>query len=344
MKLRALAITACALAALTLPAAAAAPYHVGKTAWGDPDLQGIWTNASVTTLERPAKVKNLVLTPQEAAAMEAEIKGALAVNDEVGSPPAAAGDSELKQAATDKVGGYNSVWLDPGSKIAVVGGQFRSSWIVEPASGHVPYSAQGVRDMTAAAIPQFANFDGPEVRSLGERCIVGYGSTSGPPMLNVLYNNNYQFVQSPGFVTIVVEMNHDARVIRLGGHHVPPNIRPWMGDSIGHFEGDTLVVETTNLNPGQRFTADIRHRIYLAPDSKVTERFTRVSADTILYQFTVEEPKAYTQTWKGEIPMHATTKAMYEYACHEGNHAMEGILRGARVLEADAAAKKGASK
>jgi hypothetical protein len=152
-------------------------------------------------------------------------------------------------------------------------------------------------------------------------------------MLNVLYNNNYQIVQSPGYVTIIVEMNHDARIIRLGGTHLPSNIRPWMGDSIGHWEGDTLVVETTNLNPGQAFTADIRHRIYLAPDSKVTERFTRVSPTDILYEFKVEEPTAYTQTWRGEIPMRATKGPMYEYACHEGNYALTDILAGARAQE-----------
>jgi hypothetical protein len=156
-------------------------------------------------------------------------------------------------------------------------------------------------------------------------------------MLNVLYNNNYQIVQSPGYVVIVVEMNHDARIVRLGGTHLPADIRPWMGDSIGHWEGDTLVVETTNLNPGQAFTADIRHRIYLAPESKVTERFTRISANDILYEFKVEEPHAYTQTWRGEIPMHATKGPMYEYACHEGNYALADILAGARQQEKEAA-------
>ena len=148
-------------------------------------------------------------------------------------------------------------------------------------------------------------------------------------MLNVLYNNNYQITQSPGVVSIMVEMNHDVRIIRLGGVHPPANIRPWMGDSIGHWEGDTLVVETTNLNPGQSFTADVRHRIYLAPDSTVTERFTRVSPSEILYQFQVANPVAYTQTWRGEIPMHATKGPIYEYACHEGNYALPGILQGA---------------
>jgi hypothetical protein len=320
-------IVASIAATLAGSTSAAPAYHAPRTSFGDPDLQGLWTNASITTLERARGATSLVITPAEAAKLEAQNKAWLAENDKPTDPAKGA------PPAGDDPGGYNSFWLDLGSKYGVVNGQIRTSWVVDPPDGRVPYSAKGRQDMMAAAIPQFQNFDGPEVRSLGERCIVGYGSTSGPPMLNVLYNNNYQIVQSPGYVTIIVEMNHDARIIRLGGTHLPANITPWMGDSIGHWEGDTLVVETTNLNPGQRFTADIRHRIYIAPDSKVTERFTRVSPTDILYEFKVEEPTAYTQTWRGEIPFRATKGPMYEYACHEGNYSLPGILSGARVQE-----------
>lgn len=313
--------------AFAATAASAQAYKVPRTAHGDPDLQGIWTNASITTLERAPGLNKLVLTPQEAKAAEAMTKAWLAENDkptdpEAGAPPVA-----------DDPGGYNSFWIDLGSKYGMVNGEIRTSWVVDPPTGQVPYSAEGRRAMMAEGFRQFQVFDGPETRSLGERCIVGYGSTGGPPMLNVLYNNNYQIVQSPGFVTIVVEMNHDARVIRLGGKHPPRTIRPWMGDSIGWWEGDTLVVETTNLHPGQAFTADIRHRIYLAPESKVIERFTRVSDKEIVYAFSVEEPRAYTQVWRGEIPMRATEGPMYEYACHEGNYSLPGILAGAREEE-----------
>ena len=308
-------------------AASAASYHAPRTAFGDPDLQGLWTNASLTTLERPDGIKTLVVTPEIAAKYEAANRQRLAENDKPTDP----GKGAPPQA--DDPGGYNSFWLDYGSKFGVVNGQIRSSWITDPADGHVPYSAKGRQDMMASAIPQFRNFDGPEVRSLGERCIVGYGSTGGPPMLNVLYNNNYQIVQSPGFVTIVVEMNHNARIIRLNAPHLPPNIRPWLGDSVGHWEGETLIVETTNINPNQRFTADIRHRLYVAPDSKVTERFTRVAPDQILYEFRIEEPNTYTQPWSGQIPMRATKGPMYEYACHEGNYALRDILAGARQQE-----------
>jgi hypothetical protein len=317
------------LLALTLAASAqAAGYKAPRTNFGDPDLQGLWTNASITTLERPEWVNKLVLSPQEAAVVEARYKKMLSDNDKPTDPDKGA------PPAGDDPGGYNSFWLDPGSKLGVVNGEIRSSWITNPSNGHVPYSDKGRRDMMQSAMGQFRNFDGPEVRSLGERCIVGYGSSGGPPMLNVLYNNNYQIVQSPGYVTIVVEMNHDARIIRMNAKHLPSNMRPWMGDSIGHWEGDTLVVETTNFNPNQRFTADIRHRLYISPDSKVTERFTRQSKDEILYEFTVEEPNAYTQTWGGQIPMHATKGPMYEYACHEGNYSLTGILGGARAEEA----------
>jgi hypothetical protein len=337
------AATGCALAAAGLIAAvlseaksedrAQAPqrYKPPHTEFGDPDLQGLWTNASITTLERPYWASKLELTPEEAVKAEAEYKAWLARID---SPT----------EASRGVGGYNSFWLDPGSKFGVVHGEIRTSWIVDPPTGRVPYSAEGAREAMAAGTKQFGDFSGPEVRSLGERCIVGYGSTSGPPMLNVLYNNNYQVVQSPGYVVIVVEMNHDARIIRLGGRHLPANIRPWMGDSIGHWEGDTLVAETTNLNRGQNFTADIRHRLYLPADSKVTERFTRVADDTILYDFQVEEPRAYTQTWRGEIPMHATKGPIYEYACHEGNYSLSGILAGARTEEERAASARGGSR
>jgi hypothetical protein len=324
-------LTALALSEARPENPASQPYKPPHAAFGDPDLQGLWTNASITTLERPSWATKLVLTSQEAAMAEARYKAGLAGND---------APAQISRG----VGGYNSFWLDPGSKFGVVRGEIRTSWIVDPATGHVPYSAEGGREAMAAGMKQFRDFSGPEVRSLGERCIVGYGSTGGPPMLNVLYNNNYQIVQSPGYVVIVVEMNHNARIIRLGGHHLPSSIRPWMGDSVGHWEGDTLVVETTNLNPGQKFTADVRHRLYLAPDSRVTERFTRVADDTILYEFEVEEPRAYTQTWRGEIPMHKARGPMYEYACHEGNYSLPNILSGARMEESKAAPAAGVSK
>ena len=314
-----------------------APYKTPRTSFGDPDLQGLWTNASLTTLERPTWIPDMVLTPEQASRFEAMYKARLAANDAPTNP-----DAGAPPVGSD-TGGYNSFWLDPGTKFAVVNGQIRSSWVTDPPSGHIPYAPAAIQDVMKT-FRRGGQFDNPETRSLGERCIVGYGSSGGPPMLNVLYNNNYQIFQSPGFVVILVEMNHDARIIRLGGHHLPAGMTPWMGDSIGHWEGDTLVVETTNLNPGQRFTADVRHRLYLAPDSTVTERFTRTAKDEILYQFQVASPTGYTQTWKGEMPMHATKGPIYEYACHEGNYALADILAGARQQEAEKAAPPAAAK
>ena len=312
------------LVASLLAVPAAAQYKAPRTSFGDPDLQGLWTNASITTLERPGSISRLVVSAEEARVIEAATHNRLSADSRPTDPSVGA------PRAGDDVRGYNAFWLDLGAKLAVVKGEIRTAWVVDPPSGRVPYTEEGLRALRAEAS---RSFDGPEARSPGERCIVGYGSTGGPPMLNVLYNNHYQIVQSPGYVTIVVEMNHDARIIRLGGKHPPDHVRPWMGDSIGRWEGDTLVVETTNLNPAQSFTADVRHRLYLAPNAKVTERFTRVAADEILYGFTVEERTAYAQTWRGEIPMRAAKGPMYEYACHEGNHSLGNILRGARYQE-----------
>jgi hypothetical protein len=165
---------------------------------------------------------------------------------------------------------------------------------------------------------------------------MSFGSSAGPPMLPLLYNNNYQIVQSKDTVSIVVEMVHDVRTIRLGGKHNPASVRPWMGDSIGHWEGETLVVETTNFHPAQSFRG-------ASDNLKVTERFTRVAPDQILYKFTVEDPTVFSQPWSAELAMNASDKNIYEYACHEGNYALPGILAGAREAErvaAEAAAKK----
>ena len=316
------------LGLLSASLAAGAQYKAPRTSFGDPDLQGLWTNASITTLERPSYASKLVLSPEEARAIETATLNRLGADSRPTDPSVGA------PKAGDDVRGYNTFWIDLGAKLAVVKGEIRTSWVVDPPGGRVPYTAEGLRALREAAS---RSFDGPEARSPGERCIVGYGSTSGPPMLNVLYNNHYQFVQSPGYVTIVVEMNHDARIIRLAGAtppaHLPDHVRPWMGDSIGRWVGETLVVETRNLHPGQAFTADTRHRLYLAPTAKVTERFTRVAADEILYEFTVEDPVTYTQAWRGEMPLRAAKGPMYEYACHEGNHSLGNILRGARYQE-----------
>jgi hypothetical protein len=307
--------------------AADANWKAPRTPWGAPDLQGTWTNASLTSLERdgmfPMKAKMT-----EAEAQEFERNNAFAQMSREDAKPT---DPSVQAKASADPGGYNAFWLDPGTKLARVNGEPRTSFIVEPATGKIPYTPAGLKALTAARAS--INFDGPEARALGERCLVGFGSTSGPPMLPDVYNNNYQIVQTQDHVMIQVEMVHDARVVRIGGKHIPKNITPWMGDSIGRWEGDTLVVETTNLHPGQKAHYGIKQRFYLPPTAKVTERFTRVAADQLLYQFTVEDSEAYTQPWKGEVPMLATKDLIYEYACHEGNYALPGILAGAREGE-----------
>lgn len=328
-------------ATITLVTAAAGVAHGAdrqytppRTSWGAPDLQGTWTNGSLTSLERDPTFKGKpFLTPEEAA--EFERTNRFAQFAEADAKPS---DPNAKATKSSDPGGYNAFWLDPGTKLAVVNGEARTSFIVDPPDGKIPYTPEGLKAFQAARAS--LNFDGPEVRALGERCLVGFGSTSGPPMLPDVYNNNYQIVQSPDHVMILVEMVHDARIVRLNGaKHLPANITPWMGDSIGRWEGDTLVVETTNLHPGQKAHYGIKQRFYLPPTGKVTERFTRVADNEILYQFTVEDAHAYTQPWKGEAPWRATQDHIYEYACHEGNYALPGILAGAREQEKAAQAK-----
>jgi hypothetical protein len=321
---RAVTATAVLLSCMT---AAAAQWQVPRTPWGAPDLQGTWTNASLTSLERDDLFKGKpFLSAAEAAEFERNNLFA-----QFAAADAKPTDPSVKAQKSSDPGGYNAFWLDPGTKLAVVDGQARTSFIVEPANGKVPYTPDGLKAFQAARAGM--SFDGPERRALGERCLVGFGSTSGPPMLPDVYNNNYQIVQTPDAVMILVEMVHDARIIRMNGKHLPPAITPWMGDSIGRWEGDTLVVETTNLNPGQKAHYGIKQRFYLPPTGKVTERFTRVAEKEILYQFTVEDSAAYTQPWKGEVPLVATQDMIYEYACHEGNYALPGILAGAREAE-----------
>ena len=301
-------------------------YQPAKTWFGDPDLQGVWTNASLTTLERPDYFDSLEISEEQVIAAKnnsERFNEALDNPYETGETPESGGD----------VGGYNVAWMDPGNDFIKLNGKYRSSIITYPENGKLP------RRLTRWAIEgpsiyrMFTRADHPEERSLGERCIVGFGSSGGPPMLNVLYNNHYQIVQSPGYVMIMVEMNHDARIIRLNSDHNPDNMKPWLGDSVGWWEGETLVVKTINHHPQQKFRAAIRHQILMMEEAEVIERFTRTSANEILYQFEVNDKKAYRETWKGEMPLRSTNSKMYEYACHEGNYAMANILAGARAEE-----------
>ncbi|WP_116813099.1 hypothetical protein [Steroidobacter cummioxidans] len=326
----------CVVSAPALHAAgakkSAAGWKVPRTADGKPDLQGNWSNATLTQLERAVEQGDRkVLTAEEAR----KIEGAAADHVEENAKPTdpKLGIQDLpKDCGYGFSGtncGYNNFWVDRGTQVIRIYGEPRSSIITEPANGRIPGLTPAAGKEAAARMAAFRKgagpVDGPEVRSLGERCLTSFGSSAGPPMLPLMYNNTYSIVQTPDTVMILVEMIHDARVVRIGAKHVPGNVKKWYGDSIGHWEGDTLVVETTNFHPMQTFRG-------LGPDRKVTERFTRVSADQILYQFKVEDP-ALTQPFAGELPMNATPDLMYEYACHEGNYALPGILAGAREEE-----------
>lgn len=294
--------------------------------WGDPDLQGIWTNATVTTLQRPDELPNLVLTEEEARRVERGMEQMVESIDHVGE-----GDLE---AGAD-VGGYNSFWMDPGTRVLRVRDEPRGSIITDPEDGQIPFRLSKKVSMYWNIYKVLNWDDNPEERAEGERCTVGFGSTGGPPMLPVLYNNNYQIAQSPGHVMILVEMNHNVRTIRLGGERLPPAIKPWFGDSIGRWEGETLVVKTTQFHPQQFLRLAIKHQLMMGDDTLVTERFTRINDNEIVYEFTVSDDELYTQDWRGELTLRKTEGPIYEYACHEGNYSLPNILSAARQDEQD---------
>lgn len=323
-------LLALAAAAIATAAHAQDAYKAPRNAFGQPDMEGVWTNASLTSLERGPQFKTLTITEAQAKALEAGRARMMEAQSRPTDPnapaPTAGGDP----------GGYNSFWVDPGTRMGRIRGEVRTSWLIDPADGKLPYKPEGWKLYQDALNTARNTFDGPEARPLGERCLLGFGSTAGPPMMNVLYNNHYQVQQGRDHVVIVVEMNHDARIIRLTDKRRPPaHMRTWMGDSIGWWEGDTLVVETTGFNPGESLRPYFGASLFVSPDAKVTERFTRVAKDQILYAFEVDDPKVYTKVWKAEMPLNAAAGPVYEYACHEGNYSLPGILAGARKAESE---------
>ena len=305
----------------TLPLTAIAQeWQTPRLPWGDPDFQGVWNTATLTGLERFDGIDDLVISEEEVRRLELFDAGLQAEIDDF---------PEEDLPVGEMVGGYNSFWFERGNRILRVRGEPRTSIITEPKNGKVPYSLTGWSKYWLTLI-KTQKRSNPEEQLLGDRCIVGFGSTGGPPMLPVLYNNNYQFIQTPGQVKILVEMNHAIRTIRLEGEALPEQIRPWLGDSIGHWEGDTLVVETTQFPRQQSLRGAIKHQLYVGMDSKVTERFTRIGEQEIVYEFTVEDDKIYRKPWKGELSFRPSDGQIYEYACHEGNYGMSGMLAGAR--------------
>jgi len=310
---------------------------------GHPDLQGTYDLATLTPLERAAG-SSLVLTDEQAAKLERQAAQQVATGDAPlkadRSAPPLGGDGSI--GAAGNVGGYNRFWLDPGSHYTMLDGQRRASILIDPPDGRVPQvtpdarqrntravratSDQQIRENDPGLEPE-GSYDDPERRPLGERCLLGFASTSGPPVLpNYFYNNLHQIVQTRDSVMILTEMVHDARVIRMNAQHLPKTIRRWLGDSIGRWDGDTLVVDTTNFTDKTRFRGSTENL-------HVVERFSRVDARTVRYQFTVEDPATWTRSWTGEYAWPATKDLIYEYACHEANYALEDILRGARLKE-----------
>ena len=279
-----------------------------RTPDGHPDLQGIWANDTVTPLERPKRFADkAVLSEQEAIAYEKDLVGRW--SDRFG---------DLEVTTT---GELSAEWQENGT---VVPGR-RTSLIIDPTDGRIPPLTPAARTHADARAERLRDHpaDDPEDRTMYERCLVG---SSGPPMLPPVYNQNLQIVQTRDRVLIVTEMIHDARIVRMNAEHLPAAIRLWLGDSIGRWEGDTLVIDTTNFTDKTRFRQS-GHGLH------VTERFTPESASTIRYDFTVDDPATYTRPWSGRLWIARTTARMYEFACHEANYSMLGILRGARADE-----------
>ena len=298
-----------------------------RTVYGQPDLQGFWTNASLTHLERPPATPLTLATPAEEAAYEARTAQAQARGESGG------------------LGQGTSEW-HPAFRMARIAGRLRTSFIVSPADGQLPYRPEALARFTALDdAAQLARADGPETRTLSDRCLIGGFGSSSPPMIPPAVAAVKQIVQTRTEVAILSEMNHDVRIVRLGtpGHparHPPANVRLWMGDSIGHWEGASLVVETTNFHEQEQL-----HGFLLkSPDARVTERFTRVAKGQIVYEVEVDDPATYAVPWRAQIPFNADPGPIYEFACHEGNYGLTDILAGARRADARAAAGAGASR
>src|SRR5271157_5353166 len=259
--------------AAPLPAQTAAKsknWAVPRTADGHPDLQGVWTNITLTRMERPAQFKDkATVTDAEAAAYEKKEA------DELNKQDGASDGPLIAAAGSSGTGGYNNLFVDRGSELARVDGVKRTSLIIDPPDGRIPLTA-AAREQSNGGLARYSRFDSVKDRPLSERCIIGFGSTAGPPMLPVLYNNNYQIVQTPDYVMILVEMVHDVRIVRINATHEPPRVRLWLGDSIGHWEGDTLVVDTTNFTNKTTFRGS-------SENLHVIERFTRAGPNDILY-------------------------------------------------------------
>jgi hypothetical protein len=298
---------------LLVGAAQAGEYRAPRTAFGHPDLQGAWTNMSLTRLERPAGAPLTFAARADEEAFEARMTDA------------------WRRGQNGGLGQGASEWQQF-FPMARIRGRLRTSWIVSPEDGRLPWRSDARRQWELLNREVAAgNATGPEARPPVDRCLLGGGASSGPPLLNPPVAGAKLILQTPSEVVIVTEMNHDARIVRLNGRHPPAHVRKWMGDSIGHWEGETLVVVTTNFHLQEGF----RNAFMMSPDARVTERFTRLAPGELLYAFEVDDPAMFTQTWRAEMPFRREHGPFHEFACHEGNYSMTGILAGARRAEAD---------
>ncbi len=330
---------------------------IPRTSDGHPDLTGVYDVATMTPVDRPAEYDGrLFLTDEEVAAMvqyeeQRNVRDLAPLEADRAAPPVGGDTSPtnsylegLFRLGGGTVGGYNLFWLSPGERPVTIDGRARTSLVVDPENGRVPPMTPEARQRMAALLATRAapdagesavggsssQYDAADRRPLAERCILGFGSTSGPPTLpNYFYNNLKFIVQTDDWVVIYNEMVHDTRMIRIGGESLPPHVKQWMGNSVGHWDGDTLVVETTNFTDKTRFRGS-------GESLKVTERFSRAEDGTILYRFTVEDPSTWERPWTGEYPWNPTQDEIFEYACHEGNYALDTVLRGARRADKEA--------
>lgn len=326
--------TAFLLVLLLAAPAAGQAYKAPRTPSGAPDLGGDWTSLSFTPLVRPRGLANLTPTDAEAAAWLKQERNRL-----IGIKPPKKPDDPPPDPNENDVGDIQSEWYElDGVGLARIDGRLRSSWIVDPIHGRLPYNSVGRLMAEAAFRADEEDMRGPEVRHADERCLAAYGSAAGPPMLNTSQNDHYKIVQTPTEIAILVEMIHDVRIIRLNARHPGARIHPVMGSSIGWWEGDTLVVETIDQHPAAATRILAGGMLLITPAAKVTERFTRTSDTQLRYEFTVDDPSVYLRPWRAEMVLNATAEPMYEYACHEGNYALPNILGGARRTEREAAA------
>ena len=314
---------------LAMLAAMGCEAQVARTPWGDPDLQGLWSNATLTPLQRPDSLGDKAFfTPEEAEAYVAERIEATNADRTIGQ--------------TGSVGSYNDAWFDRGNSIVPT---LRTSLIVDPANGKVPAFTPEAQQQHEANLvySQEHPVDTPADRFLTERCIVFGGGAA--PLFPEPYNNNYYIVQTPDYVTIMAEINHEVRIIPIDGRsHFPEHVTQWTGDSRGYWDGDTLVVETGNQKTNRFFYGVQMLNSVMSDQFSVVERFTRTAPDQIRYEATIDDPAVFTAPWSVEIFMHPQEGVLVEYACHEGNYGLTGMLSAARAEERRAAEAESAEQ